>query len=101
MSAVSKRRRDTDWERLAKQSDKDIAAAVKSDPDAAPTDDAFWSRTPIVRGPGERSVVIHVDADIARWFRKKKDASAQLNALLREQMQAERRAPAKKRKVGR
>jgi uncharacterized protein (DUF4415 family) len=100
-SAPSKRRRSTDWDRLAKQSDKDIAAAVVDDPDAAPVDDAFWDRKPIVRGPDERSVVAHVDADVARWFRKKKNGSARLNALLREQMEAEKRPPARKRKVGR
>jgi uncharacterized protein (DUF4415 family) len=42
-----------------------------------------------------------VDPDVARWFRKKKDGNARVNALLREQMEAERRPPAKKRKVGR
>ncbi|MGE0423628.1 MAG: hypothetical protein AB7O88_15270 [Reyranellaceae bacterium] len=101
VSADSKRRRGTDWERLAKQSDKDIARAVKADPDAAPVDDAFWSRTPVVRDPGERSVVVHVDADVARWLRKTKDAGARVNELLRKQMEAERRPPARKRKVAR
>src|SRR5690349_18476034 len=95
------RRRGTDWERLITQSDADIAAAVASDPDAAPVDDAFWDRTPVVRGPNERSVIVALDAEVVRWLRKKKDGKARLNALLREQMQAERRTPAKKRKVER
>ena len=74
---------------------------MANDPDSAPVDDTFWNRTPIVRGPSERSVVVALDADVVRWLRKKKDGKARLNALLREQMQAEQRPPAKKRKVGR
>src|SRR4051812_41149408 len=80
------RRRGTDWERLATQTDADIAAAVANDPDAAPVADAFWDRTPVVRGPNERSVVVALDADVVRWLSKKKDGKARLNAALREQM---------------
>jgi len=42
-----------------------------------------------------------VDADVAQWFRKKKNGSAQLNEFLRGQMEAEKRPPVRKRKVGR
>jgi hypothetical protein len=64
------------------------------------TDDAFWSKARVVRAT-DRRVVVVLNPDVARWFRKKKDGDAQLNALLRERMEAERRPPAKKRRDGR
>lgn len=94
------RRRSADWNRLATQTDKEIAAAAANDPDAAPVDEAFWNRTPIVRGSDGR-VAVALDANVVRWLRKKQDGDARVNALLRSLMETETRPPAKKRKVGR
>jgi hypothetical protein len=38
----------TDWEKLRRLSDADIHAALKSDPDATPTDEAFWKTAELV-----------------------------------------------------
>lgn len=38
----------TDWERLRRTSDKEIHARLKADPDAHPTDVAFWKNAKVV-----------------------------------------------------
>jgi uncharacterized protein (DUF4415 family) len=93
-------RHGTDWDDFATRSEERILAGIADDPDAFVTDDAFWSKARVVRAT-DRRVVVVLNPDVARWFRKKKDGDAQLNALLRERMEAERRPPAKKRRDGR
>ena len=88
----------TDWDRLARQTDAEIEAAVAADPDAPPTDDAFWS-TARVCGPHERAVTVKLDTDVAHWLRKQKDSDARVNDILRARMKAEARS-AIKRKAG-
>ena len=38
----------TDWERVATMTDAEIDAAAASDPDAQPTDEAFWKDARVV-----------------------------------------------------
>ena len=38
----------TDWERVAAMTDAEIDAAAASDPDAQPTDEAFWKDAEVV-----------------------------------------------------
>lgn len=38
----SKAKRGTDWDRLRNMCDAAVHAAIESDPDAHPTDEAFW-----------------------------------------------------------
>ena len=93
-------RHGTDWDDFATRSEERILAGIADDPDAFVTDDAFWSNARVVRGK-DRRVVIALSPDVAQWLRKKKDGDARVDAFLRGQMEAERRPPVKKRKVGR
>ena len=38
----------TDWEKVATMTEADINAAAASDPDAQPTDEAFWKNAHVV-----------------------------------------------------
>jgi uncharacterized protein (DUF4415 family) len=89
----------TDCDRLARQTDAEIEEAVATDPDAPPTDDAFWSTARVVRGPHERAVTVKLDADVVRWLRQQKDGDSRVNDILRARMKAEARS-ATRRKAG-
>jgi hypothetical protein len=39
----------TDWDRLRTMTDEDIRKGILSDPDAHPTDAAFWKNAKVVR----------------------------------------------------
>jgi uncharacterized protein (DUF4415 family) len=68
---LSERRRGkTDWKRVDALTDGDIAAAVKSDPAAAPILDKKWFKQAIVETP-ERKVPIslRIDRDVIEWFK--------------------------------
>lgn len=54
----------TDWKRLRALSDKDIRAAVKTDPEARPTDVDFWKQAKIVLPQAKQTVTIRLDADL-------------------------------------
>ena len=81
----------TDFDYLNRISDKDIAAAVAQDPDAAPLD-IDWSKAELVIPPGKKPISIRVDADVLDFF-KRQGAGYQrrINAVLRSYMQARRK----------
>src|SRR5215471_13776747 len=83
----------TDWARLAKMTDEDIAVAVAEDPDAAPIlDETFWKNA-IVVGPDRKTLVsFRLDRDVLVWFRSLgKGYQTRINAVLRSYMQAHKR----------
>jgi uncharacterized protein (DUF4415 family) len=84
---------------LARQTDAEIEAAVAVDPDAPPTDEAFWSKARVVRRSPGHPVVMRLDTDVARWLRKQRNGDARVNDILRARMKAEARS-AIKRKAG-
>lgn len=80
----------TDWKRLRALSDKDIRAAVKTDPDARPTDVDFWKQAKIVLPRAKQTVTIRLDADLLVWLRRQKGYQTRINAVLRTYMEAQK-----------
>ena len=73
----------TDWQYLDSLTDDEIAAAVASDPDAAPLD-VDWSQAVLVVPPKKKAISIRVDPHVLDYF-KKEGAGYQrrINAVLR------------------
>ena len=90
----SRRRGKTDWARVDALTDRDIKAAVKTDPDAAPILNKKWFERAIVVMP-ERKVPIslRVDREVVDWFKARgKRYQSRMNAVLKAYMQAHRKA---------
>src|SRR3984893_9904197 len=84
----------TDWEYLDRVTDDEIAAAVASDPDAAPLD-VDWSEAVLVVPANKKAISIRIDQDVLDYF-KQEGAFYQrrINAVLRsyvEQKQKRRK----------
>ena len=80
----------TDWKRLRALSDTDIRAAVKTDPEARPTDVEFWKQANIVLPQAKQTVTIRLDADLLGWLRRQKGYQTRINAVLRTYMEAQK-----------
>jgi uncharacterized protein (DUF4415 family) len=74
------------------QTDADIEAAVRSDPDAAPLADEDWFSTArIVEPPAKVAISIRLDEDVLEWFRANSERyQSKINAVLRAYMEHER-----------
>jgi uncharacterized protein (DUF4415 family) len=82
-----RRRGKTDWARVDKLTDEDIARAVASDPDAAPID-IDWSDADLVIPARKKAISIRVDEDVLDFFKKAGDGyQRRINAVLRSYMQ--------------
>ena len=84
----SKAKRGTDWERLRHISDAEVHAAVAADPDAHPTDEAFWGDAEVVMPRRKEVITIRLDADLLAWFRQQPGYQTRINAILRTFMKA-------------
>lgn len=91
-SLSSPRIRPADWSEFDAQTDADIAAAVKSDHDAAPLVDAEWLETArIVEPVTKQAVSIRLDRDVLDWFRANNTRyQSKINSVLRVYMEHER-----------
>lgn len=94
-SLASPRNRTTDWSRFDAQTDADVEAAVRSDPDAAPLADEAWFETArIVEPPPKTAISIRLDRDVLEWFRSNSDRyQSKINAVLRAYMEHEQKRP--------
>ena len=75
----------TDWARVAALTDEEIAAAVASDPDAAPllTEEWFRHATLLVPSP-KQPVSIRIDEPVLDWFKAQGPRyQTRINAVLR------------------
>lgn len=82
-----RRKGKTDWARFDKLTDKDIAKAVASDPDAAPVD-IDWSDAVLVIPARKKAISIRVDEDVLDYFKSQGDGyQRRMNAVLRSYMQ--------------
>jgi len=79
----------TDWRRLRRMSDADVHHAVESDPDARPTDEAFWKTARLVMPQRKKTVTIRLDADLLEWYRREKGYQTRINSILRAYMNAQ------------
>ena len=87
-SKASKAKRGTDWRKLRQMSDAEIHAGIAADPDAHPTDDAFWQDAQVVLPQRKEVVTMRLDADLLAWFRQQRGYQTRINAILRSYMQA-------------
>ncbi len=75
---------ETDWDRLAAQTDEDIAKRAESDLDAAPLMTAEWLARATIVIPNKRPISIRLDADILEFFQKEgKNYQTRINNVLR------------------
>jgi uncharacterized protein (DUF4415 family) len=85
---TSKTEPATDWKRLRTMTDEEVHAGVTSDPDIAPTDEAFWKDARVVMPKPKETVTIRLDADLVAWFRRERGYQTRINAILRAYMAA-------------
>jgi uncharacterized protein (DUF4415 family) len=82
-----RRKGKTDWNRVDKLTDEEVAKAVASDPDAAPID-IDWSDAVLVIPAKKKAISIRVDEDVLDFFKKEGDGyQRRINAVLRSYMQ--------------
>ena len=76
----------TDWDRLDRLTDADIAADVAADPDAAPITDAAWFRdAELVLPQPKQAISLRVDPDVLCWFKAQGPGyQSRMNAVLRQ-----------------
>ena len=82
-----RRKGRTDWARVDRLTDEDIARAVTNDPDAAPID-IDWSDAVLVIPARKKAISIRVDEDVLDFFKKAGSGyQRRINAVLRSYMQ--------------
>ena len=81
----------TDWERLDRLTDADIAAAADADPDAAPIADAAWFRdATLVLPEPKQAISLRIDPDVLAWYRDQGPGyQSRMNAVLRAYAEAQ------------
>ena len=87
-TGVSSVNQGTDWGRLRSQRDSQTRRAIESDPEARPTDAAFWKSARVVIPAAKQTITIRLDADVLEWLRKQKGYQTRINAVLRAYMDA-------------
>jgi uncharacterized protein (DUF4415 family) len=91
-AAVAARPR-TDWASFDAQTDAEIEAAVREDPDAAPIVDANWfSSAALIMPKPKEQISIRLDADVLEHFRRYPRYQTRINAILRAAMEHEKKA---------
>lgn len=81
----------TDWRRLERMSEGEIDAAARADPDAPPTDAAFWQDATLVMPETKERVTMRMDRDVLRWFKARgRGYQTRINAVLRSYVEARR-----------
>jgi len=78
----------TDWRRLRSMTDEEVHAAIIDDPDASPTDEAFWTDARAVMPRRKETVTMRLDADLLEWFRRERGYQTRINSILRAYMKA-------------
>jgi uncharacterized protein (DUF4415 family) len=80
------RKGKTDWERVKRDTDAEIDAAIAADPDAAPALDAAWfEQAELVLPERKLAVSLRVDADVLRWYKGQGPGyQSRMNAVLRQ-----------------
>ncbi len=66
-----------------------IRKGILADPDAHPTDVAFWKNAKVVMPTPKTIVTMRLDTDLLRWFRQQRGYQTRINAILRAYMEAQ------------
>jgi uncharacterized protein (DUF4415 family) len=87
-----RRKGKTDWDRLRKLTDEEIAASIANDPDWQEFKDIDWSKAVLVVPPKKKAISIRVDEDVLDYF-KREGAGYQrrMNAVLRSYVEHKRK----------
>jgi len=92
-SVGAAKERPTDWTAFDSLTDKDIAAAIRDDPDAAPELDEEWFATAtLVLPKPKEQISIRLDHDVLEHFRRYPRYQTRINAILRAAMEHEKKA---------
>lgn len=84
----------TDWKKLAERPDQSIRDGLKGDPEAAPTDAAFWEKARVKLPDNKKPITIRLDADVLEWFQAEgRGYQTRINAVLRSYVEAKRNSP--------
>jgi uncharacterized protein (DUF4415 family) len=90
-SAADLKRGKTDFRRLRRMTDRDIAEATARDKDAAGLD-IDWSEAEVVFPEAKQAISIRLDRDIIEYFKGTGPGyQTKINAVLRAYVQHERR----------
>ena len=90
-SATDLKRGKTDYRRLRRMTDQDIANAAARDKDAARLD-IDWSSAEVVVPEAKQAISIRLDRDIVEFFKGTGPGyQTKINAVLRSYVQHERR----------
>jgi len=90
-SATDLKQGKTDYRRLRRMTDQDIANAAKRDKDAARLD-IDWSGAEVVVPAAKQAISIRLDGDIVEFFKRTGPGyQTKINAVLRAYVQHERR----------
>ena len=91
-AAPARRKTKTDWRRVARMSEAELAAAAAADPDAPPTDPAFWKDARLVMPETKVRVSLRIDRDVVDWFKSHgRGYQSRINAVLRSYMNARKK----------
>jgi uncharacterized protein (DUF4415 family) len=91
VSRGAARKGKTDWAAVDSLTDKQIAAAVRRDPDAVPLD-FNWSDAVVVVPPKKQAISIRVDEDVLGFFKREGPGyQRRINAVLRSYVQQKRK----------
>jgi len=91
VSRGTARKGKTDWAAVDALTDKQIAAAVRRDPDAVPLD-FDWSDATVVVPPKKQAISIRVDDDVLGFFKREGPGyQRRINAVLRSYVQQKRK----------
>jgi uncharacterized protein (DUF4415 family) len=91
VSRDERRKGKTDWARVDALTDKQIADAVRGDPDAVPLD-IDWSDAVLVVPPKKKAISIRLDEDVLDYFKRGGDGyQRRMNAVLRAFMKGRKK----------
>lgn len=77
----------TDWARVDAQTDADIEAAMRSDPDWQDDIDADWDNAVLIVPPAKTPISIRLDDDVLSFFKTAGPGyQKRINAVLRSYM---------------
>ena len=83
----------TDWNRVDRFTDRQIAEAARRDPDAAPIADPAWFRqAKLVLPEPKQAISLRLDRGVLTWFKQRgRGYQTRINAVLKAYVEAQRR----------
>jgi uncharacterized protein (DUF4415 family) len=88
----TKKRSRTDWNRLNRMTDAEIAAAAAADPDNPVLNDSELAELKLVMPAPTQAISIRLDDQVVDWFKRQGPGyQTRINAVLRAYIEARRR----------